>query len=166
MTYFKDLYKKAIEDVKRAIKDSPYEIVRLSEDNKNKTEILINTDKEEPVNQLILSIPKTFPYANCEIYATSENKDLVVGLPGVNDHLQICAINYSISRPNPDKPAEFIIDLIKRAMQRIENGINGVSEEDYKEEFFLIGYANHQISIFILLPKILMILQYLKLQKK
>lgn len=136
MTYFKDLYNKAIEDIKRAIQDSPYEIVRFLEADKDNTVILINTDKEEPVNQLILKIPKTFPYANCEIYATDKNKDLVVGLPGVNDHLQICAINYSISRPNPDKPAEFIIDLIERAIQRVEDGLTGKSEGDYKDEFF------------------------------
>lgn len=135
MTYFKDLFNKAIEDIKLAIQDSQYEIVRFSEDDNN-TVILINTNKEEPVNQLILNIPKTFPYANCEIYATDKNRDLVVGLPGVNDHLQICAINYSISRPNPDKPAEFIINLIERAIKRIEDGLNGVSEEDYKDEFF------------------------------
>ena len=49
MTYFKDLFNKAIEDIKLAIQDSQYEIVRFSEDDNN-TVILINTNKEEPVN--------------------------------------------------------------------------------------------------------------------
>lgn len=136
MTYFKDLYNKSIEKVKRAIENSSYEIKRIFDDDKKELSILINTNKEEPIDEFLLKIPKTFPYADCRIYATDKNKDLVVGLPGVNDVLQICAINYSISRPNPDKPDEFIIDLINRAIQRIENGINGVSEDNYKDEFY------------------------------
>ena len=136
MVYFKDLYNKAIEDVKRAILNSPYEIIRIFDEDEKELSILINTHKEEPIDEFILKIPKTFPYADCKIYATDKNKDLVLGLPGVNDSLQICVINYSISRPNPDKPDEFIIDIIKHAIQRIEDGISGVSEDNYKDEFY------------------------------
>lgn len=137
MTYFNERYKNACNDVKRAIKNSSFELVYWDKNDDGSYQIVIKTNKEAPMDKFLIKIQSGFPFAPCKIYVATKDKSLLKGLPGIDDNFLICAINYSITRPNPNCPGEVVLDLINKAIKRIENGLNGSKNyNDYVDEFY------------------------------
>lgn len=137
MTYFNERYKEAFDDVKLAIKNSSFELECWDKKDDGSYQIVVKTNKEPPIDKFLIKMPLGFPFAPCKIYAYTKDKNLLIGLPGIDDDFFICAINYSIAQPNPNCPGKVVLDLIDEAIKRIENGLNGTkNHEDYIDEFY------------------------------
>ncbi len=95
----------------------------------------IKTDKDSPCDIFYLAFPKIFPYAPCTLLAHPSNYKKLKGLPGVDNEYIICVYDYSVSRPNPTIPAEVVIDLIEKGINRIERGLKGENKQEYLDEF-------------------------------
>ena len=68
MTYFNERYKNACNDVKRAIKNSSFELVYWDKNDDGSYQIVIKTNKEAPMDKFLIKIQSGFPFAPCKVY--------------------------------------------------------------------------------------------------
>lgn len=108
--------------------------------NENSILFPIIIENKEYFAECILT--NAFPYEIPEIRATDELFEVINGLPHVSFWKTICTFDETTTVPNFDASNELVLETIKKAIENINNGLLGLNEDDYNDEFKSY-WANH-----------------------
>ena len=95
---------------------------------------LLNVNINDTEYNLILGIPKTFPYEFPSIYVHKDNESLI-GLPHIDKNRFICTFDKNVATPNIYNPLGICENVINRAIKIIKEGTSKKNYKDYEEEF-------------------------------
>ena len=173
-------YTKAIQDTRKYLKESGYDLETCEKDDKDIPEIVRKTQapyrefwkikitRDLRIITLILAIPNTFPDTFPKIYLSKKDFQEIYPIPHLDQNGLICTRDPEVAVLNDTKPGEATKNLIEIAIKIVEFGITKENEADYIEEF--LAYWNEKVEkifLSIFAPKDeVCYLQIFKLSKK
>ena len=173
-------YTKAIQDTRKYLEESGYDLETCEKDDKNilenvrKIQVLfrefwkIKITRGSRVITLVLAIPNTFPDMFPKIYLSKKDFQEIYPIPHLDQNGFICTRDPEVVVLNDTKPGEATKNLIEIAIKIVESGITKENEADYTEEF--LAYWNEKVAykfLSIFAPKdTACYLQIYKLSKK
>lgn len=103
--------------------------------NEDDETILINISICKKDIQLKCDFPVSFPYSFPKIYLQEDSLKVIVPLPHVDKDGFICTFENNVSFPNSTMPHELVFESVKKAVKIITDGIEGLNQDDFIEEF-------------------------------
>lgn len=97
------------------------------------TEISINN---KPLYLLLhISFEKQFPQDFPKIYLSIDTYEKTKYIPHVDNDRFVCTFDSEIASTNVNEPAGIVLECIKRAKKIIHDGLIGVNNNDFEDEF-------------------------------
>ena len=175
-------YTKAIQDTRKYLKESGYDLETCEKDDKDIPEIVrkthapyrdfwkIKITRDLRVITLVLAIPNTFPDTFPKIYLSKKDFQEIYPIPHLDQNGLICTRDPEVAILSDTIPGEATKALIEIAVKIVESGVAKENEADYIEEFLAYWnekVANINIFLSIFAPKDeVCYLQIFKLSKK
>lgn len=106
----------------------------IKNNNKWQHRLLIRQSIVNQEFQLIVCIPKAFPYDFPKIYLHSSHKDFYEKIPHIDDDLNMCLFDKNEVNPDTTLPFDILDITIKRAINNIEQGLLHKNINDFKDE--------------------------------
>ncbi|MTI47821.1 MAG: hypothetical protein FH761_08270 [Firmicutes bacterium] len=94
-------------------------------------DVMVNNEEM----RLKCKFPDSFPYTFPKVYILKEFYKGIAPLPHIDKEGYICTFDSNKSFPNFKKPNELVFECIRKAVEVIEDGINGINRDDFIEEF-------------------------------
>ncbi len=115
--------------------------------------ILVKQTIEKQEIQIIVCVPKAFPYDFPKIYLHSSHKDFYEKIPHIDDDLNMCIFDKNEVNPDPIHPFEFLDITIKRAFSNIEQGLLKKNFTDFKDEIQAYWNIDNDYKVLSILNK-------------
>lgn len=176
----RNFYTKSIQNTKKYLKKSGYDLETCEKDDKDILGIIRKTQasyrefwkikitEDSRVITLVLAIPNTFPDTFPKLYLSEKDFQEIYPIPHLDQNGLICTRDPEVAVLNDTKPGEATKNLIEIAVKIVESGITKENEADYIEEF--LAYWNEKVAnifLSIFAPKDeVCYLQIFKLSKK
>ena len=84
-----------------------------------------------------------FPYEIPSIYANDETYEIIKNIPHVSYDKCICSFDKTTPVPNPEEPEKMVLEVIKKAVENVKNGLARTNNQDYNDEF-IAYWENYQ----------------------
>jgi len=82
-----------------------------------------------------ISFEKQFPFDFPKIYLSPDSFEKIKYIPHVDNDRLVCTFDSEIASTNPNEPAGIVVECIKRAKSIIMDGLTGVNQCDFDDEF-------------------------------
>ena len=149
-------YTKALQDTRKYLKESGYDLETCEKDDKDIPEIVRKTQAsyrefwkikitgDLRVITLILAIPNTFPDTFPKIYLSKKDFQEIYPIPHLDQNGLICTRDPEVVVLSDTKPGQAAKDLIEIAVRIVDSGIAKENEANYIEEF--LAYWNETVA--------------------
>lgn len=122
-----------LKEIKEFIEENGYECIYVA--NPKGDFLFIDTYVNGDVLRLKCTFPLAFPYEFPKVSILEEFYKKYKPLPHVDNKGGICTFDSNKVFPNKDKPKEMTLEVIKQAIKIIEDGINRINIDDFRDEF-------------------------------
>lgn len=149
-------YTKAIQNTRKYLKESGYDLETCEKDDKDIPEIVRKTQAsyrefwkikitgDLRVITLVLAIPNTFPDTFPKIYLSKKDFQEIYPIPHLDQNGFICTRDPEIAVLSDTIPGQATKALIEIAVRIVDSGIVKENEADYTEEF--LAYWNEKVA--------------------
>jgi hypothetical protein len=122
-----------LKEIIKYIEENGYECVLVEESKESF--IFVDVVISNKVIRLRCNFPISFPYDFPKVYILNEFYKPISPLPHIDEEGYICTFDRNVSFPNYDKPNEITLCSIEKAIQIINDGLNGANRNDFLDEF-------------------------------
>ena len=122
-----------LKEIQTFLEEEGYECIYI--DNPSGDYLFIDTYINGDVLRLKCTFSLAFPYEFPKIYILEEFYKKYKPLPHIDNKGAICTFDSNKVFPNKDKPKEMTLEVIKKAIKIINEGVNGVNLNDFRDEF-------------------------------
>ena len=149
-------YTKAIQNTRKYLKESGYDLEICEKDDKDIPEIVRKTQAlyrefwkikitgDLRVTTLVLAIPNTFPDTFPKIYLSKKDFREIYPIPHLDQNGFICTRDPEVAVLSDTIPGQATKALIEIAVRIVDSGIVKENEADYTEEF--LAYWNEKVA--------------------
>lgn len=108
----------------------------------------INTEIVDPnfkvlMVRLNVLLNPDFPLSFPNIYVNNEDYSRIKYIPHVDENRLICTFDIETSRTVPEHPGELLYHCLYRSKKILEDGLKGLNNDDYLEEFLAYWEQNY-----------------------
>lgn len=149
-------YTKAIQNTRKYLKGSGYDLETCEKDDKDIPEIVRKTQasyrefwkikitRDSRLITLVLAIPNTFPDTFPKIYLSAKDFQEIYPIPHLDQNGFICTRDPEVAVLSDTMPGQATKALIEIAVRIVDSGIAKENEANYIEEF--LAYWNEKVA--------------------